>query len=197
QNLNSEQQAKVQSDLEYLFKALTLRHKKRLIVKSPPHTGRVSALAKWFPNAKFVHISRHPYKVVPSTMRLWKVADDVHAFQQTRYSDQRLFDYVNQCQEVLYRAYFRDKTFLKPNQLIEVSFEELIENPAKTIELVYSQLELGDSRQVIRSVSDYFSQRKDHKLNRHDTSGYSEQIDSHWSDYMRQFGYQGSKPIPV
>ena len=56
--------------METFLKSLTLRYQSRLVMKSPPHTGRVSQLAKWFPDAKFIHLSRHPYKLVPSTMRL-------------------------------------------------------------------------------------------------------------------------------
>ena len=189
QNLDAGQQQQVESSLKYFFQALTYRHQKRLIVKSPPHTGRVAALARWFPGAKFVHISRHPYKVVPSTIRLWKIADDVHAFQQPKYSDRDLLNYVNRCQSTLYQAYFRDREGLDSNQLIEVSFESLVNDPSAVIESIYQQLELGDSNQVVDSVRDYFSQRKDHKLNRHDSSEIAEIIDQNWRPYMSNFGY--------
>ena len=62
-NLTAQQTEAVRQSLTYFYKALTYKYKKRLVLKSPPHTGRIQALANWFPGAKFVHISRHPHKI--------------------------------------------------------------------------------------------------------------------------------------
>ena len=48
------------------------RAPKRIVLKSPPHTGRVKVLLEMFPDAKFVHIVRDPMVIFPSTVHLWK-----------------------------------------------------------------------------------------------------------------------------
>ena len=41
------------------FRGLSYRYEgKPLILKSPPHTGRIRKLAEWFPGARFIHIAR-------------------------------------------------------------------------------------------------------------------------------------------
>ena len=54
------------SFLQFL-KALTFKHGKRLILKSPTHSCRIKVLLELFPDARFVHIMRDPYVVFPST----------------------------------------------------------------------------------------------------------------------------------
>lgn len=60
---------------KYLFilKKVTYQLKgKRLLLKSPTNTSRVKHLLELFPNAKFIHIYRNPYKVYVSTKRLYE-----------------------------------------------------------------------------------------------------------------------------
>ena len=65
---------------------LTLRKKgKRLVMKSPPHTGRIEELAQLFPGAKFIHIVRDPYVIFPSTRRLWVSLDSAQGLQHPHY----------------------------------------------------------------------------------------------------------------
>jgi hypothetical protein len=44
--------------------------KKKLVLKSPVHTGRVEILRKIFPKAKFIYIHRHPYEVLQSAIHM-------------------------------------------------------------------------------------------------------------------------------
>jgi len=45
-------------------------HEKRLLLKSPSHTGRIKLLLELFPNAKFIHVHRNPFEIYPSTLKL-------------------------------------------------------------------------------------------------------------------------------
>lgn len=188
-NLESDELENLRAKMVYFLKALTHKYKQQLILKSPPHTGRIQALAHWFPGAKFVHISRHPTKIVPSTMRLWKLVHDVHGFQLPRYSERELFDYVNRCQEIMYTGYNRDVKNLNGDQIVEVSFEQLISQPADTIRSIYETLNLSNGEQVTSSALEYLARKQGHKKNSYDFSSYTPDIESHWADYMQQFGY--------
>ena len=186
------QRIELQKALEHFIKSLTIRYgSKRLVLKSPPHTGRVKQLAQWFPQAKFIHLSRHPHKVVASTMRLWKLLDEIQGFQLPKYDDSWLKNYVFECKDLMYQAYFQQRDALPENQLAEVSFEKLVEDPLGTMEGVYDQLELGGFESTKGAVQNYFDARKDHKIR---TTGidpeFAEDINHHWREYMEAFGYQ-------
>ena len=59
---------------------LSTDYNRPLVLKSPPHTGRIRLLLELFPDARFVHIRRDPYTVFRSTrhmyattMRFWQL----------------------------------------------------------------------------------------------------------------------------
>ena len=186
------QRVELQKALEHFIKSLTIRYKsKRLVLKSPPHTGRIKQLAQWFPQAKFVHMSRHPHKVVASTIRLWKLLDELQSFQVPKYDDSWLKNYIFECKDLMYQAYFSQRDVLPKNQLAEVRFESLLENPSGAMQQIYDQLELGDFAPTQPAVESYFEDRKGHKIS---TSGiapeFAEDINHHWREYMDAFGYE-------
>ena len=123
---------------------MTVRHKKQLVLKSPPHTGRIAKLAKWFPGAKFIHLSRDPNQLVPSTIRLWQTLDQVQGFQPAKYDNDWLLEYIRKNKEIMYGSYLRDRAQLPADQLVEVKFEELVADPLTQMQAIYEQLELGD-----------------------------------------------------
>ncbi len=186
------QQESVRLTLDHFLKSLTIGYpNKRLVLKSPPHTGRIAQLAKWYPGAKFIHISRHPHKLVSSTMRLWRSLDQTQAFQLPRYDDDWLKTYVFQCQRLMYDSYFEHRNDLPPEQLIEIKFEQLVKEPLQTIQNVYQQLHLKGVQNIGTPVKNYFEQRKGHKTNPVQLeAGLVEEIDAHWKPYAQAFGYE-------
>ena len=128
--------------MEHFLKTLTAQYKSQLVLKSPPHTGRLKQLAEWFPGAKFIHMSRHPYRLVPSTMRLWKLLDLIQGFQLPKYDDVWLKNYIVECKNLMYSAYLDQRSAIPSNQLVEVKFESLIEDPVAEMKRVYGQLEI-------------------------------------------------------
>ena len=184
-------QQHVRRSMEHFLKLLTSQYNSQLVLKSPPHTGRMKQLAQWFPGAKFIHMSRHPYRLVPSTMRLWKLLDSIQGFQLPKYDDVWLKNYIVECKNLMYSAYLNQRSEIPSNQLVEVKFESLIEDPVAEMKRVYQQLELDQFDQVEPQVQAYFEQRKNHKTNPFSLdSAVRSDIDSSWSQYMEVFGYE-------
>ena len=52
--------------LTSFVRKLTFKYGRPLVLKSPAHTGRIRLLLETFPDAKFIHIHRHPYTVLQS-----------------------------------------------------------------------------------------------------------------------------------
>lgn len=198
QQLNFDQtdqalQTSVQQTLDHFLKSLSIRYPgKRLVLKSPPHTGRIAQLAQWFPDAKFIHMARHPYKLVSSTMRLWKSLDQTQSFQLPAYDDRWLKEYVFDCQRLMYESYFGYREQLPPERLIEVKFEDLVAAPEDTVGQIYDQLKLEGAEAIKLQVRQYFDQRKGHKTNPVNLDdGLKAEIDQHWQPYAEAFGYEG------
>ena len=185
-------QKRLEQSMDYFLRALTVRYDSQLVLKSPPHTGRLKQLAEWFPRAKFVHMSRHPYKLVPSTMRLWKTLDQLQGFQIPKYDDVDLKNYIFECKDLMYAAYLEQRSEIPENQLVEVKFEELVANPTAEMERVYQQLELGQFENARPSIEKYFEQKKGHKKNPFSLDATMQSdIDNNWHQYMEAFGYEG------
>ena len=91
------------SGLRQFLLNVSLATGRPLVIKSPTHTGRLAHLAKAFPEAKFIHLTRDPRALFPSTIRLWRSLDGVQAMQVPKvhnYEDyviksfQRMYVYV-------------------------------------------------------------------------------------------------------
>src|SRR5205085_12402082 len=67
---------------KHFLRAVTYKVRKRLVLKSPPHTARIPVLKQMFPNAVFIHIVRDPYVVFPSTVNLWRTLFRTHGLQK-------------------------------------------------------------------------------------------------------------------
>ncbi len=162
---------------------------KRLIMKSPPHTGRVEELSRLFPGAKFVHIVRDPYTIFPSTRRLWVSLDSAQGFQHPHYKN--LDEYVFHAFERMYRGFNRQRTAIPANQLCELKYEDLVRDPMTQLRRIYEQLELGDFDAVAPQMQAYVGGQKDYKTNKHELEPeLRSEIRRRWSDYFDRYGYE-------
>jgi hypothetical protein len=82
---------------------------RRLLLKSPCHTGRVRLLIRLFPNAKFVYVHRHPIEVFLSSAHMASTTYGYMFLQ--RPTDAQLQEYILRQGELLwgeYEACFQD-----------------------------------------------------------------------------------------
>ncbi len=174
----------------WFIKALTLKHQgKRLILKSPPHTGRVAELLKMFPQAKFIHMVRDPRKLYASTLRLWKSLADVQGMQSLR-DDAALQQFIWECLNRMYAAFEAARAQVPPGHLIDVKYEELIAAPDATMKKIYDQLQLGDYSRVRDRIAERFANDREYKVNEHNIDPALErEVLSQWGEYARRYGY--------
>ena len=60
------------------------------LLKSPTHTARIRLLREMFPRAKFIHISRSPFELFPSSEHLCRQMFQSQGFQRPRYDSEGL-----------------------------------------------------------------------------------------------------------
>jgi hypothetical protein len=184
-----EQKAKWQYLMDWFLKALTYKSGKPLILKSPPHTGRIQMLRGMYPDAKFVHISRDPRKLFPSTMRLWKSLDSVQGLQAP-ISDDQLEPFVFRSLRTMYESYERGKQGLSESQLCEVSYEELIKKPIDIMQRIYEQLGLEDFDTIREGLQAKTQMDREYKTNRFALDSELERrILIEWKDYAERYEY--------
>ncbi len=184
--------AHVRRGLTRFYKSLVLHSPGRLVVKSPTHTGRIAALAQWFPGARFVHISRHPHKIFPSTVHLWRSLAAVQGFQFPPSDDRETQEYIHDCYQRMYvEGYFRQRDQLPAGSLLEIRFEDLVSKPIESVRRVYEAFDLSGFDEVLPQVEAYWSERSDHRSNRTRLDDpVRAEIDRRWSHYMETFGYE-------
>ena len=189
EGVSTEERQKWFETLQRFLLSVSVATGRPLIVKSPTHTGRVGWLAKQFPDAKFIHISRDPRELFPSTKKLWSSLDQIQALQTS--DDSELDEYVLQCLERMYRSFHRDRDVLGPGRLIDVRYEDLAARPVETIESIYHQLHLADFDSVRGDLEAW--EQQDHRQyspNRHTLDSQTESVlKERWSEYFERYDY--------
>ncbi|MEQ8846520.1 sulfotransferase [Botrimarina sp.] len=170
--------------------ALSLKRPGRVVLKSPPHTARLRTLLEAFPDARFVHISRDPLSLFPSTVRLWKSLCDVQSLQK----GQPQYDWIEEevfCNlERMYTAYGRDRRLIPPGRLAELRYEDLVADPKGALRGVYEELSLGDFAPAEPGVDAYLAEERDYKTNRYELPAeVRERVLERWGSYAEQWGY--------
>jgi hypothetical protein len=174
---------------DWFLRALTYKVKKPLILKSPPHTGRIRILREMYPEAKFIHIVRDPRKLYPSTLKLWRSLAYVQGLQSPA-SDEELSPFVLRCLNRMYDSFEIGKQGLPPNQFVETSYEELTSSPVSVMERIYNQLELEGYERVRDQLVAKSKAEKDYQPNQFGLDSATESlIMSHWNRYALKYGY--------
>jgi LPS sulfotransferase NodH len=133
-----------------------------LILKSPGHTARIKLLLELFPEAKFVHIHRHPHAVFQSSLHLQEKATPFWALQKHRPSVERVIeDYTE-----VYDAYFEQRPLIPAKNFCDISYDQLEQDPIATIEQVYSQLRLPEFDDVRAKLQQYVESLSGYSKNR-------------------------------
>ena len=181
---------KWRSKFAWFIKALTLRHdQKQLVLKSPPHTGRVAELLRMFPQAKFIHMVRDPRKLYVSTLRLWKSLCDVQGMQPLE-DDTQMRAFIWDCLNRMYAAFEAARAQVPAGNLIDVRYEDLIAQPEATVQAIYEQLGLGDFERVRPLVAERFANDREYKVNEHNIDPELErEVLSRWGSYAQRYGY--------
>ena len=172
------------------LKALTLKTGRPLVLKSPPHTGRIRLILDAFPDARFVHIRRDPYAVFVSTVGLLKAVRPVFALQRAKTKGVDT-DAVLRAYAEMYDAYFEDRERIPPGRLVEIAYEDLERDPVGRLRAVYDGLALADFEPVRPAVEAYLASTANHRKNRHPRidDATRERIAGAWARCFDAWGY--------
>jgi omega-hydroxy-beta-dihydromenaquinone-9 sulfotransferase len=146
------------------LKKLTWEHGKPLVLKSPPHTARVRLLLELFPDARFVHIRRHPYAVFRSTKHLHQAVAPYWRLQGGHPPDD---DRIIATYLFIYEKFLNNRNLIPHGRLFEVSYEDLEVDPIGQLEAIYHAFDLpgfAATRPIVRAYLDSIA---GYRKNRH------------------------------
>ncbi|MBL9213214.1 MAG: sulfotransferase [Opitutaceae bacterium] len=160
-----EERAAWKEALVFFLRKLTLHHGQRpLLLKSPSHTAKVRLLLELFPDARFVHIHRHPYEVYQSQHKFY---DTVlwHTYLQ-RPDRSRVADEILARYRTLFAAFFRDRPLIPPGRFHELGFNELERDPVGAVERTYAALGIHNFMTARPRLEAYVATLRDYEKNR-------------------------------
>ena len=176
--------------LDTFLRTLTvLEPDKRIVLKSPPHTGRIKAILERYPDAKFIHIHRNPYSIFPSTYNLWMRLSLDEGVQRPSGigMEECVFDWLN----TMYDAFEEDVKQLQANQFCEVAYKDLTAAPVETLARIYQTLELEGFDAARSGFQKHADSQKEYKKNKFSMEPELKiRIAERWKRYFERFGYE-------
>ncbi|NIP86637.1 MAG: sulfotransferase, partial [Planctomycetales bacterium] len=160
----AERQRWKESWLAFL-RRVNFRDPRRLVLKSPPHLGRIETLLELFPDAQFVHIHRDPYEVFASSLRLWRALCQTQSLQVP--PEEGWEEFVLVVFERLYAAFERQRAAIPAGHLCEVRYEDLVADPLGALAQIYHQLGLGGLDPLRPAVQQHLDRLGPYPVGRH------------------------------
>jgi hypothetical protein len=161
---------------------------KRLLLKDPANTARIPLLLDIFPDAKFIHIYRNPYKIYLSTMKMRNKVLDKLALQKgdkVEIEKQVINNYKR-----LMKSYFEQKKLIPKQNLIEIRYEDLVKEPMKQVEQIYKTLKIHGFKNAIPGMLKYLDRKKDYKTNVYKIDDkIIKRVKDNWSFTIDLWGY--------
>ncbi len=165
----------------------------RIVMKSPPHTARVKMILELYPDARFVHITRDPRVVIPSTVRTWAKMIDSCSLQVR--DDRPLEDHIFDMFKLMYDRFEQEKNSIPANQFYQLRYEDLVARPLEELQAIYERLDLGDFAVARPAVAKYLEGVKNYKTNKYKPADdLVARIEQHCGDYMQRYGYADPEP---
>ncbi|MEZ5022044.1 MAG: sulfotransferase [Chitinophagales bacterium] len=176
-------------------KALINTKGKRFISKNPPNTGRIDVLLELFPNAKFIHIYRHPVNTFVSTKKF--VEETIGPLQLHDISSKELEDNILWTYDKLMKRFESQRDLIPAENLYEIKFEEFENNALATIEEVYQKLNLSGFDTAKPIFEKYLEEQESYQKNDHVFPEETvKKVTQNWGFAMRQWDYvTPGKPI--
>ena len=188
-DLSEEDIVRWKDGLTWFVKLITYHTEKRVLLKSPPHTGRLGVLAESFPGAKFIHLTRDPFSLFPSTLKLWRALHFAQGFQMSEGDD--LEEYVFTCLETMYRGFQDQRPEINDADIVDVRYEELVTDPVGELRRAYEELDLGGFDVVEPKLAAYAQASRNYQTNRYRLEeSIRDQVVQRWRFYFDTFRYE-------
>jgi omega-hydroxy-beta-dihydromenaquinone-9 sulfotransferase len=164
-NAGEKARADWKTALDNFARKLLVRHgrDRKLLFKAPNHTAKIALIRELYPEARFIHIHRHPHDVYRSTVKLEHDTIPLCTYQRPDWDT--LDDFILWRYREMYDAYFEDAAAVSDGHLAEIGFAELNDDPVGVLERVYQQLDLPDFETARPAIEAYVARISGYRKN--------------------------------
>ncbi len=141
--------------LATLRKAAVLMGRERSLLKSPATMANLNVVLELFPNAKFIHIQRNPYRVIPSQINLHKTMARRYGLEAV--ADEQIAEFALYQYRGYMEGFVKYKHRIRPENLFEIRFEDFVADRMHGLRRIYDRLSLGDFAAMANSFRTYIS----------------------------------------
>jgi len=193
---SDEEQTTWKNQLLLFLRKVTFWSRKRPLLKSPYHTGRIPLIRSLFNDAKIIHIVRHPHDVFRSNQHLAR--EGLITFQLQDPDPEDCFEtrFVANYRRLMDQFYDATKN-LPGGNVVEVRFEDLEQDPFREVQRIYRELNMDFSDAFAHNLRRYIASVAEHRKNRFATLPAEEQrlIEREMTLYMHRWGYVEQEPL--
>lgn len=136
---------------------------RRFLGKTVLVPGRIHSMLERFPDARFVHLVRHPYETIPSFVSMFRAPWRFHSpgieddSPRTRRLADLAIDY--------YRRMHEARPHIPEGQLETFRFSTVVGDPRSTVDRIYEWLDLSMSDETSRALDREIEASRDYESN--------------------------------
>jgi LPS sulfotransferase NodH len=134
-----------------------------LLSKATPNTAKIRLLLDIFPDARFIHIYRNPYRVFQSTLKMEKKSLPFCCYQSMRLEE--LEHYIIWRYREMYNTFFEDKHLIPEGHFTQLAYEDLVQDRMATVRKIYQDLSLGSFNSMKPDLTTYINDIADYQAN--------------------------------
>ena len=186
---NEKERKEWEDRLRFFFRKLYFFNGKTIVSKNPFNSLRIKELAAIFPKARFIHIVRHPYDVVPSTIHLWRIVLRQNSLNR-KGTEPGIKEVVEGLGKVL-TTIEKDKSILPEENFYEMKFEDLEADPIAVIRKMYSRFQMPFDDALSHNIRSFMDSLKNYRKNEfHLADEEKELIRKMLNQHMQNFNYE-------
>ena len=152
----------------YFFKKLHVYTGKTIVSKNPFNSLRINELRQLFSDSSFIHIYRHPFNVIPSTINMFDIVQAQNCMNKNKSRPDineviKVFDHFM-------TVIRQDLESVPRNKYYEIKFEEFESDPVGSLKAMYKHLGIIYSGEFEKNVKDFLYETSDYQKNKFDLS---------------------------
>jgi hypothetical protein len=178
----------------YIVQKLTYSYNgNQLFLKNPACCYRVPYLLEMYPNAKFIYTYRNPYNMYASNYKFYYEVFEIYRLQN--YNDETMQAIMTENYVEMVEKYNEAKKLIRPENFIDIRYEDFIKDPMHHIKKIYTQFGLNNFEETLPAFQAHVDDQKSYTPNIHKISDdIINRVNKNWDHIREQFGYEKQHP---
>jgi hypothetical protein len=172
----------------FLEKLALLQPGRQLLIKNPVYSARMALLREIWPEARFIHIYRNPYRVFASTRTFYARLLQEFALQRLELAP--LDELILEAYPRMMGRLLEDAAALPKAAYVEIRFETFVRNPLGELARLYETLGLDGFLAARPRFEAYLREVRDYRAARHPLPTEAAlQVAQRWAPFIERWGY--------